>query len=363
MIAMIQIKRMRNIFSQSAKRVGLPPGSAIYTGEKKDTQVKLSLFSYSKDTFEEKAEAEFSDLEKIGNDETSHWVNFDGVSDVEKVQKIGELFDLHPLTVEDILHTEQRPKLEENPNYLYVIFHMLHFDETTDHVDKEQVSLVLVNNTVLTLQEKEGDTFEPVRNRLRTSSGRIRKSGPDYLLYALMDTIVDHYFVVLEKIGDRLEDIEEEILLNPSKESFNLLYALRREMIQVRRSVWPLRELVNKLEREELTYIKKDTRIFLRDLYDHTIQVIETIENYRDLLSSMGDLYQSIISNKMNGVMKVLTIISTVFIPLTFVAGVYGMNFEHIPEFKWHYGYAYFWALIVGILVTTLMIFRRNRWL
>jgi magnesium transporter len=220
-----------------------------------------------------------------------------------------------------------------------------------------------MKNMVITFQERKGDTFEGVRTRIRAGKGRIRKEGSDYLLYALIDTVVDHYFIVLESFGDILEDIEERIMYAGDKKDFDRLYELKREMIHIRRSVWPLREVISKLERDDLRLIKKTTRFFIRDVYDHTIQAIDSVETYRDFISSLGDLYQSVISNKMNQVMKTLTIISVIFIPLTFIAGLYGINFENVPEFSWEYGYAYFWGLIITSAIVTLTLFRVKKWL
>jgi magnesium transporter len=240
---------------------------------------------------------------------------------------------------------------------------MLQFDEKKKKTVNEQVSFVLTKNLLITFQERKGDTFEAVRNRLRSGKGRIRKEGLDYLLYALTDTVVDHYFIVLEKFGDILEEIEERIMFQGQKRDFDLLYTLKRELIHIRRSVWPLREVIVKLERDEIKLIRKSTRLFIRDVYDHTIQAIDSVETYRDFISSLGDLYQSVISNKLNQVMKTLTIFSVIFIPLTFIAGVYGINFENVPEFKWEFGYAYFWSLLVGMAVLTLAIFKYKKWI
>ncbi|MFT6035778.1 MAG: magnesium transporter, partial [Marivirga sp.] len=258
---------------------------------------------------------------------------------------------------------EQRPKIEDTDQYLYTAVRMLQFNPKTRKTVSEQVSMILLHDVLITFQERSGDTFDAVRNRLRGGKGRIRKEGSDYLLYALLDTIVDHYFIVLEKFGDQLEDIEERILRIGQKRDFEVLYELKREMIHVRRSVWPLREVISKLERDDLKLIKKSTRIFIRDVYDHTIQAIDSVETYRDFISSLGDLYQSVISNKMNQVMKTLTIISVIFIPLTFIAGLYGINFENVPELKWKYGYAYFWSLLISAASLTLIVFKRKKWL
>jgi len=265
--------------------------------------------------------------------------------------------------MEDILSVGQRPQLDDTESYLFLSLKMLQFDEKKKKTLNEQVSFVLTKDLLITFQERTGDTFEAVRNRLRAGKGRIRKEGLDYLLYTLVDTVVDHYFVVLEKFGDILEEIEERIMFQGQKRDFDLLYTLKRELIHIRRSVWPLREVISKLERDEIKLIRKHTRLYIRDVYDHTIQAIDSVETYRDFISSLGDLYQSVISNKLNQVMKTLTIFSVIFIPLTFIAGVYGINFENVPEFQWEYGYAYFWSLLIGMAVFTLAIFKFKKWM
>lgn len=354
---------IKGMFHQTKDRVGLPPGQAIYTGTYHDEPYNISYFQYSDHHLDEHKNQQLDDVKKLAHADDFVWINFQGIHHAEQVRELCEAFNIHSLTIEDILSVEQRPKIEETENYVFVVCKMLLHNSKTRKNSSEQVSLILGENFVISFQEIEGDTFDPVRERLRAGKGRIRKEGSDYLLYALLDTIVDHYFVILEKIGDVLEDIEGEIMLKGKKDSFDRLYALRREMIHIRRSVWPLREVVSKMERDDMKLIKKNTRIYIRDVYDHTIQAIDSVETYRDFISSLGDLYQSVISNRMNAVMKTLTIISVIFIPLTFVAGVYGMNFDYIPELKWDYGYAYFWGLIVSLLTGTLVLFRVKNWL
>jgi len=292
------------------------------------------------------------------------WVNIDGLHDIEIMEKIGKHFGLHPLVLEDILNTEQRPKIEDFDDYIFVVLKMLYYDENEGEIRAEQISIILGSNFVLSFQERVGDIFNPLRDRIRNAKGRVRKMGPDYLAYSLLDAIVDNYFVVLEKLGEQIEGMEEELVTNPTPETLQRIHNLKREMIFLRKSVWPLREVVSRLERGESPLIKEATGIYLRDVYDHTIQVIDTIETYRDMLSGMLDIYLSSISNRMNQVMKVLTIIATIFIPLTFVAGIYGMNFEYMPELKWHWFYPKaFWLVMLGVAALMLVYFRRKRWL
>lgn len=354
---------IRGMFRESSKIAGLPPGSAVYTGVRKDTPFNISLFTYSEKHLEEKSNLTIEEAVNLPKDGNFHWLNVEGLNHVDNIKSICEALGIHPLNMEDILSVGQRPQIDETENYIFMSLKMLQYDEKKNKTINEQVSFILSDNFLITFQERKGDTFEAVRNRIRIGKGRIRKEGLDYLLYALVDTVVDHYFIVLEKFGDILEEIEERIMFQGQKRDFDLLYTLKRELIHIRRSVWPLREVISKLERDEMKLIRKQTRFFIRDVYEHTIQAIDSVETYRDFISSLGDLYQSVISNKLNQVMKTLTIFSVIFIPLTFIAGVYGINFENVPEFNWEYGYAYFWALIVGMAIVTLAVFKYKKWL
>ncbi|PTB93455.1 magnesium and cobalt transport protein CorA [Marivirga lumbricoides] len=354
---------VRGMFRDSHKRAGLPPGQPFYTGIRTDIPFSISVFSYSATDIIEKENISIEELKALSDSEKYLWVNIEGIHHVDEVKSICDFYEIHPLTMEDILSVEQRPQIDESENYLFIALKMLQFDQENRKTLGEQVSFILRENMVITFQEKKGDTFEAVRVRLRAGKGRIRNGGSDYLLYALIDTVVDNYFVVLEKFGDELEEIEERIMLEGRKRDFSMLYELKREMIHIRRSVWPLREVVSKLERDDIKLIKKSTRVYIRDVYDHTIQAIDSVETYRDFISSLSDLYQSVISNKLNEVMKTLTILSAIFIPLTFIAGVYGINFENVPEFSWDYGYAYFWGLIIVVGGLTGLIFKIKRWI
>src|SRR3989344_6762782 len=263
--------------------------------------------------------------------------------------------------MEDIAHTMQRPKKEDFENYIYIVVKMLHFD--ADAVDVEQVSLILGENFVISFQEREGDVFDAVRERIRSGKGVIREKGADYLTYRLLDALVDNYFVILEKVGDSIESLESELLTNPTLGTLKKINSLKRELIFLRKSVWPLREVVGGVEKGESRLIKKGTLIYFRDVYDHTIQIIEAVETFRDMLSGMTDLYLSTVSNRMNEIMKVLTIIATIFIPLTFVVGVYGMNFQYMPELSWKYGYFLVLALMLAIFGGMMLYFRGKKWL
>ena len=354
---------MQRKTKKMTKKPGLAPGTLVHVGEKKIEKVRIRVIDFDEANLEERELETVEDCVPYKDKPSVTWINIDGLHEVGVIEKIGTNFDLHPLILEDILHTEQRPKMEDFENYIFIIAKMLSYDEEEDQLKSEQFSLVLGRNYILTFQEREGDVFEPVRERLRKGKGRLRKRPPDYLAYALIDAVVDHYFLVLEKIAERVESLEDELVANPTPQTLQTIHHLKREMIFLRKSVWPLRELIGALERGESGLIEQGTTLFLRDVYDHTIQVIDTVETLRDMVSGMLDVYLSSISNKMNEVMKVLTIIATIFIPMTFIAGVYGMNFEFMPELKWHWGYPIVWVIIIAIAIVMLLYFRKKRWL
>jgi len=279
------------------------------------------------------------------------------------MDKLGDCFSLHPLVLEDILNTDQRPKIEDHGEYIYIVLKMLHKVNRAEFA-AEQISIILGKNFVISFQEGiKGDAFDLIRERIRSGKGRIRGFGTDYLVYSLIDAIVDNYFVILEEIGERIENIEDELVKNPQAQTLHRIHGFKREMIYLRKAVWPLREVISALERKESPLVKDTTSIYLRDVYDHTIQVIDTIESYREMLSGMLDIYLSSISNRMNEIMKFLTVIGTIFIPLTFIVGIYGMNFEFIPELKWRYGYFIVISGMSAIAVLMLFYFKKKKWL
>ncbi|MEM3563394.1 MAG: magnesium/cobalt transporter CorA [Candidatus Jordarchaeaceae archaeon] len=348
---------------KTSKMVGLPPGTPVYIGEKVVGKVKIRVMDYDETHFQEKEVKAIEECFPFKDTPTVTWINIDGVHQADIIEKIGKQFDIHPLILEDIMNTEQRPKIEDFENYLFIVLKMLYTDNKNGEIQSEQVSLVVGPNYVISFQEREGDVFDPIRDRIRTAKGRIRRMGPDYLAYALIDAIVDNYFVVLEKVGEKIEDVEEKLVTEPSPQVLKNIHGLKRKLLFLRKSVWPLREVINILERGECSLVKKATIIFLRDVYDHTIQVIETIEVYREMLSEMIDAYLSSISNKTNEIVKVLTIIATIFIPLTFIASIYGMNFTWMPELEWPEGYHM--VLVVMAIIGSIMIifFRRKKWI
>ena len=352
---------MKKFYISSSKR-GQPPGAPIYTGEKTDVPIQIRVIQFDAKTLAEEELETVGETAQYAHPEKTIWINIDGLNDTDSIQQIGEQVGLHALIVEDILHTHQRPKCEDLGDAVFIVLRMLSVSPDQDEVNSEQISFVLHQTALISFQEVPGDVFEPVRERIRKMQGRVRKQGADYLLYALIDAVVDHYFKVLEQFGERIEEIEKDLMENPYPETLNEIYALKRELLYVRKAVWPLREVIGVLQRGENALIQKATQAYFRDLYDHTIQVIDTIESFRDMLSSVQDLYLSSLGNKTNQVMKVLTIIATIFIPITFIAGIYGMNFEVIPELKWKYGYAAAWGLMMAMALGMLVFFRKKKW-
>ncbi|HZD59469.1 MAG TPA: magnesium/cobalt transporter CorA [Anaerolineae bacterium] len=355
---------MVRVVKRRSEKAGLPPGTLVHIGEKKVEKPTITVIEYDEMNFQEKEVDTIEDCFPYKEKEAVTWINVEGIHRVEILEKIGDCFGLHPLVLEDILNTNQRPKLEDYVEYIYIVLKMLYYDGKRDGITVEQVSLILGPNYVLSFQEGiAGDIFDPMRAQIRNAKGRIRKMGADYLAYTLIDSVVDNYFVIIEELGEDIELLEEDLVTDPRPETLTGVQKLKREMIFLRRSVWPLREVIGTLERRESPLVKESTGLYLRDVYDHTIQVIDTIETFRDMLSGMLDIYLSSISNRLNEVVKVLTIISTIFIPVTFITGAYGMNFRYMPELQYRYGYPLVWLVIVIIAALMLLYFRRRKWI
>jgi len=354
---------MPKSFKKIYKNKGLSPGTVVYIGEEKTAEVKISVIDYNENEFVKREGVKAKDCFPFKEKDSITWINVDGVHNTGVIEKIGEIFGLHPLVMEDIGNTTQRPKVEDFEDYIFVVLKMLYLDDKGEEIEVEQVSLVLGKNFVISFQEKEGDVFDSVRERIEKGKGRIRKMGSDYLLYSLIDSVVDNYFSVLETMGDKIEELEEDIVERTAPESLHNIHKVKKEMISLRRSVWPLREVINSLTREKTALVSGNVIIYFRDVYDHTIQVIETVETFRDMLSGLHDTYLSSISNKMNEIMKVLTMFASIFIPLTFIAGVYGMNFSFMPELNWRWGYFSVWGVIIILGVSMLFYFKRKKWL
>lgn len=348
------------------KKILQKPVSPVFSKEPggPGKETKITIFDYDESRVEEKSTQSVEECFAYKDKKSITWINIDSISDMEVLEKIGARFNIHPLILEDIANPSERAKFEDFDEYIYILLKMLRYKEAIGEVEQEQVSLILGPTFVITFQEEEkkGDVFDPLRDRIRASKGRIRRMGADYLAYSIVDAIVDNYFEILEHVGDRIETVEEEIVTSPTRSSIQNLHFLKREILFVHRAIWPLREVLSRLLRED-TLISAPTRSFLDDVYEHTIQIIETIENFRDLLSSLLDIYLSTMSNRTNDIMKVLTIISTIFIPLTFIAGVYGMNFDFMPELKWKFGYYMVWAVNISIAVVLILFFHKKKWL
>lgn len=354
---------MTRFIKKSSRTRGLPPGALVHIGERKAEKIRITIIDYNEKNFQEKEAKTVEECFSFKEKPTVTWINIDGLHEIEVIEKLGKHFDVHPLVLEDILNTDQRPKIEDFEHYIFLVLKMIYHDEKKQIIHAEQVSLILGSNYVISFQESTGDVFDPIRERLRNGKGRIRKMGADYLAYTLVDAIVDNYFVILEKIGEKVESMEEELVTNPKPEILQTIHHLKRDAIFLRKSVWPLREVISVLQREESKLFQKSTQFYLRDLYDHTIQVIDTIETYRDMISGMLDIYMSSVSNKMNEVMKVLTIFAAIFIPLTFITGIYGMNFQYMPELSVPWAYPAVWIVIIVVSVSLLAYFKHKKWL
>lgn len=354
---------MRRFTTRRARKAGLPPGTPVHIGDAAVSETGVTAITYDEAGVRETGIADIGACGALKDTAGTCWINLDGIHDVELLHRLGQDFGLHPLVLEDIANTEQRPKLEDYGDYLYLVVKMLSMNGEAFTV--EQVSLVLGKSYLLSFQEqgKPGDVFDPIRARLRSGAGRIRTRGPDFLAYSLIDAVVDQYFVILERLGERIEALEDELLHHPSPATLGEIHRLRREVIFIRRSVWPLREVLSGLRRGDSALVLPETGVYLQDLYDHTIQVIDTVETLRDMLQGMLDTYLSSISYRMNEVMKVLTIISTVFIPLTFIVGVYGMNFDYLPELHWWWAYPVLWVIMIGIAAFMIAFFKRRKWM
>jgi magnesium transporter len=359
---------MLKLVKTSSRKAGLPPGSPIFIGEKVTKKFGLDMVDYDTDNLSFSTPIRLDEFHRLKETLSNTWIRVHGLHDAEAVDRFCLSFSLHPLTIEDILHTSQRPKTDHYDDYLFLVLNLIKYDDTTKEMSMEQISFVLGSRYLLTFHEKDDDIFDEVLARLENNKGRIRQMGVDYLLYSLLDRVVDNFFSVLEKIGEEVEDLEEELITDPSPKTLQAIHFLKREMILLRKSVWPLREVINGLQRDETAFMGESIRIFLKDLYDHTIQVLDTVETFRDIISGMIDIYLSSVSNRMNEVMKVLTIFAVIFIPLTFIAGLYGMNFNtsqspfNMPELNWYFGYPFALLLMAGTACSMLIYFKKKKW-
>jgi magnesium transporter len=357
-----------SLLKRSSKKAGLPPGVSVHVGSQLVESTSITIIDYDEQNCTRFTPASLEECFAYRKTTATTWLNVDGLHETEIINRLGTEFGLHPLTIEDILNTAQRPKIDVYDDYVYLVVRMHSYDAGQREIMTEQVSIILGAAFVLTFQEKPGDIFDAVRDRIRTGRGKIRKMGPDYLAYSLLDSVVDSYFAVLERVGEEFELLEENLMAEPAAGILQRIHFLKREMILMRKAIWPLREVLSVLQREDIALISGAIQVYLRDLYDHTIQVIDTVETFRDMLSGMVEIYLSSVSNRLNEVMKVLTIFAGIFIPLTLIAGIYGMNFNparsplNMPELNWYFGYPFALGLMaaVGLLLTA--IFKKKGW-
>lgn len=332
-------------------------------GEEKAEAVRITVIDYDEQSFQEKQVATIEECFEFKTTPTITWINIDGIQNIEVIEKIGKNYELHPLLLEDIVTTWQRPKFEDFEKYLFIVIRMLNYNEQKQAIESEQMSLVLGSNFVISFQETIGDVFDQIRDRIRTGKGRHRKMGADYLTYSLIDAIVDNYFATLERIGEKIDTMQEDLVAERMEKTAEQIIKFKKEILQLRKSIWPLRELINGLQRSESSIISEPTHVYLRDVYDHTLQIMDGVEGFRDMVSMTLEAYVSAISNNLNAIMKVLAVIATIFMPLTLVTGVYGMNFKYMPEIQWRWGYPIVLMCMLVITVVMLLYFRKKRWL
>lgn len=356
------------LLKRSSLKAGLPPGSYIHVGEQKAESTLITIIDYDEKDFKRYNPKAVEECFSHKDTPSTTWINVDGLHEVDIVNQICTGFNVHTLTIEDILNTTQRPKLEVYSDYVYLVIRMHWYDAAQGVIMSEQVSIVLGASFVLTFQERSGDIFDAVRERIRIGRGKIRKKGNDYLTYCLLDSVIDSYFEVLEKTGEEIELLEENLMDKPTPEILHRIHFLKREMILMRKAIWPLREVISAMQRDEVEFISESIQVYLRDVYDHTIQVLDTVETFRDMISGMVEMYLSSVSNRMNEIMKVLTIFAAIFIPLTLIAGIFGMNFNpekspfNMPELNWYFGYPFALGLMAVVGLVMLAIFKRKGW-
>ncbi|MBD3256680.1 MAG: magnesium/cobalt transporter CorA [Candidatus Lokiarchaeota archaeon] len=346
-----------------SQKTGLPPGTLVYTGTEEKEEVSIHIIDYNEKDYKILDTKDLNKIEK--NEDTSlvRWIDIDGIHQLEIIKRLGSQFNLHPLLLEDIVNPEQRPKIEKFDDYLYVVLKFLRWEKEDAIIHLEQISIILGNNYVISIREQDSGVFEPILERIKTKRGKIREEKSDYLMYALIDVIIDNYFTILEIFGDKIDEIDEELVTNPDQKTLEIIHKIKRDIITIRKFIRPLREVINSIQRSDIKLIKESTGIYFRDIYDHTIQIIDTFESYRDIITTMHDSYLSSVSHRMNEIINLLTIISTIFIPLSFLAGLYGMNFAYMPELQNPYGYFILLIVMVTIGIGMLVYFRKKKWI
>ena len=348
--------------SKQSKKSGMAPGTMVHVGERKTEQVTISCISYNKDVVFEQDNIQFEKIPEYIKSDCVNWLNIDGLHEISVIQEIGRLYDIHPLVLEDIVNTGQRPKYEDYESYLFIVLKMLSYDRDSHSIKSEQVSVILINNLVITFQEQSGDVFDSIRIRIRNDKGRIRKLNADYMAYSLLDAIVDSYYSILETEADLIEKLEDQVFVDPQPDVVHKIHTIKGDLHVLRKANWASREMLGSLVKNETGFFSDTTMPYMLDVFDHSNGVADSVDTFREMLSSLLDLYLSSVSHKMNSVMKVLTIIATIFIPLTFIAGIYGMNFDYMPECDWKWGYPTVLAVMGGLGFVMLMLFKRNRW-
>jgi len=353
---------MKTYRTKQSDKAGQAPGTLVYIGDSIPQKTEISLIAYNADQYAKKEALLIEECVAMRVQDQIVWINLNGLYDVETLRLLDQHFGIHPLVLEDILNTEQRPKVEYFDNYIFVVLKMLYLSPEDNSTISEQISLIIGENYCISFQERPGDVFDPVRNRIQDNKARIRKMGSDYLAYALLDAIVDNYYQVMENFADRIEDLEEQLMEGGDGTLACEIHRFKRAMIDLRKQIWPLREVVGRLQRDESPLIGKDTEVYFRDVYDHIIQVMDNVETFRDMLSGLHDMYLSSASNRMNEIMKVLTIFAAIFIPLTFIAGIYGMNFEYMPELHCPWGYFAALGVMGAVALAMISYFKKKHW-
>jgi len=349
--------------NKSYKKLGEPPGTLTHTIEKKMEETIIKKIDYRKENFH------IEEVQKIDKDISSvpkssiRWIKISGLKDLDKIESLGSVVEIHPLVLEDIISPNQRTKYEDYENYIFIVLKMITWDESLHEFDFDQISIILGANYIISIEEKHTDLFDPILERIKIPKGRLRSMGADYLAYALLDIIIDHYFINQDLIGEVIEEIEEKLVREPEVETLQSIHKLKRNVIELRKSIWPMRDVINSFQKEDSGLVNDDLQIFLRDLYDHIYRINDSFQNYRDIITGMLDLYLSSVSNKINDIMKVLTIISTIFIPLSFIAGFYGMNFIYMPELSSPLSYPILIIIMISIAFLMLLFFRKKSWI
>jgi magnesium transporter len=350
-------------FRKRSHKAGLPPGALVPIGKATSVSTTIDSIIFNSDELIVNQSIDASDIDAHVEDTRILWLDVKGLKQIDAVEMIGRKFNLHPLVLEDILNSAQRPKIEDYNDYLFIVIKSLRYDDVDFVTETEQISFILGKNFVITLRDVESPLFEPVIQRLKVRKSKLREGKVDYLTYSCIDLIIDNYFLILEKIGDRIETIEDALVSKPSHQTLGQIHKLKTDLIFLRKSLWPLREIISRMLGGDIPFINESLRPYLRDLFDHAIHAIDTVETFRDITSGMIDIYLSSVNNRLNETMRVLTIIATIFIPLTFLCGWYGMNFDDMPELKWRYGYPMVITLAIAVASSMLFYFRKKKWI